>query len=212
MQTLKLQTEITADYLPNVEQQLTEIFFRRLKSKNDLRRDGFFEKKIVPVLFIFIRVACIVLLLLVGLSLLLGTSVCNSLTLNIFMLLFASLFLFVFWDRNKLEGKLNGFNERVFAWVAKKRARLMVKQAAKLAPFRAEYDFRENVLAYYRIKNGVVSLVWHRTLTGFFLVGQGFILFYKSEKQSYPYAIILHEATVELETYLKAQSCFQIAN
>lgn len=206
MQTLKFGTEITAEYLSGVEPQLTAVFFQRFKDNEALRCNGFFEKKVVPVLYFIIRALCILLLIIAALLFLGKSSICNSLVMNILVLLFACTFLFIFWDKGRLERRLTVFRERIFSWVAKKRARIMLKHAAKLAPFQAEYDFRGDVLAYYRIKDDVATFAWNRTLSGFFFAGQGFIVFFKNEKQLYPFAIILHDYTSELAEYLKAQS------
>jgi len=212
MQRMKLQADISVAYLVDVEQQLGAILLRALHREENKRRNGFFERKIVPLLYFVVKFFSAVLVMLAILLQATGVSLCNSLAFDIFIGLFGGFFLFLFWDRNRLELQLAVVRERLFSWLSKKRSRMMLRQALQLAPFTAAYELHANVLAYYRIKNDTATLVWHRTLQGFYLAGDGFILFYKTENQSHPFAIVLHACTHELSDYLKSQSLTQLAN
>lgn len=209
MQTLKLQSDITAEFLAATEEQLAAIILQRLTERTNRMRMSFFQQKVVPWLAVIIRVLCVFLLIVTLPGFFMEESFCNSLTTNFFLSAFSAGMLWLFWDLKKLDAKLNVFNERTNAWAAKKHAKMILRQVNKLAPFQAEYDFRGDLVVYYRIKNDAALFAWSRKIKGFFIVGQGFTLLYKNEKAPYPYAVLFHESD-ELANYLIAQNCPQL--
>lgn len=211
MQDMKLQCDITDDCLAEVEPQLVAIILQRLIEKDRVLRNGFVEQKILPVLFVFVKVMSALLLILMLLMMLVGTGICNSLTKNVFLSLFVGAMLFVFWDRQRLDKKLKTFRDGLLVWAANKRGRLMLKHARKLAPFTAEYDFRGDLVTYYRVKNNKANFVWYRKIAGCCLVRPQFAVLFKDTKSPQPFAIILHSSAADLAAYLETQSCPQVA-
>lgn len=210
MQTLKFQVDITADILFAVEEKLTAIIFQRLVERSKLLRTGVFQQKITPIFFWIIRILSAFLIIATLPGIFMKASVCNSPLLNFFLFIFSCVMLFVFWDRPKLDGKLMAFGDRVNLWAAKKHAYIILKQAVKLAPFQAEYDFRGDVVTYYRIKNDAATFVWSRKITGYCVVNREFTLLFKNEKHPQPSVIIFHENANEVADYLKAHACPQL--
>lgn len=212
MDSLKLSADITDDLLATAEIELRDIILYRLRVKDLLLRNGFLEQKVLPVLFVFVKVMSALLLVIALLLVALGPGLCNSLAMDIFLILFAVVILVVFWDKQKLDKRLFAFREKLLMWAAKKRAQTMLKLAKKRAPFVADYDFRGDVITYYRVKNDKANFVWHRNIKGYCVIRERFALLFSDEKHPQPFAIILHASATELAAYLKAQGCLQLAH
>jgi hypothetical protein len=113
--------------------------------------------------------------------------------------------LYWFWNHDKNTARLSTFYQPLWKWLAGRSARRILRVAARTAPFDAEYDFHGDWLAYYRSKNGKYDFAWARKISGLRRVtGSGFTLLFKKEATIYPHAIMLHEPSAELESYLDA--------
>lgn len=195
---LRLKTHISGEFLDRVETELLAILHDCLMA----HRSRFIYPKFRQFLFSLLKPLSIL-----GLSVtffLIAT--CRNLytiRLGIACGTFFAVTLALSWNKNKLAEKLDEFYRPYWKWLAKTRVKSMLRIARKMAPFDAEYDFRGDLAAYYRTTNESAKFVWVRRLKGFRLAGSCFTLFFKKEKSIYPYAIILHEASAEFESYLE---------
>jgi hypothetical protein len=129
-----------------------------------------------------------------------------------FLLFFVLVFIFVLlMERhnkkiggNYLRMKMQALVKPLNKWSARSQAERMLRAAKKAAPFDAEYEFRNGLVSYYRIKDDQANFVWSRSLKGCYLSKNYFTFFFKSQKSIYPYGVVLHDPSIKLESYLKA--------
>lgn len=211
MQRLTIKANVTREQLTIINVQLQEIMLQRFLKKNKVFQLDFYTKKIEPVLFIVIRALSVLLFIISGILMFLPQDLFDSHELDIAACLGAAAFFFIFSDRNRniFNALLAGLNAKLFTWAAKTRATTILKQAKKLAPFQAEYDFHGNSLTYYRTKDDSASQIWNIKIKGYFMVMQGFTLLFRDETKPYPYSILLC-STEELVVYLVEEGCLQL--
>jgi len=198
MKQFRLTKKVDADFLTQTEAVLYSIFRQRLLAY----RDRFNYPKIYRASFGIAKLAS-----LLGLTVSLAALTNSDVTFQsagqwLGLILFFLLSLALTWDAKRLEATRRKLFGPYWAWLAKKNAGRLLKRARKVAPFVAEYDFRGNLAVYYRTQHETSDLAWARRLSGHRIVGNGFTLFYKTEKSLQPYAIILHEPSIELDLYL----------
>ena len=80
---------------------------------------------------------------------------------------------------------------------ARRQADRCVRQARRLAPYEAEFDFRGDLLLYLRGKEGVWQLAWSRLLgkfreKGLAVQAESVTVIFKRPKSLQPAAVILH--------------------
>jgi hypothetical protein len=80
---------------------------------------------------------------------------------------------------------------------ARRQAEKCVKQARRLAPYEAEFDFRGELLLYLRGKEGVWHLAWSRMLgkfreRGLAVQSENVTVIFSKPKSLNPQVIILH--------------------
>lgn len=198
MKNIRLNTEIDSRFLAEVELELVAINVQR---SMDYRK-RVLQSKIRAFALTAIKPVCILGLVLSPYVLWTARHSANLIRHDLIIALFFLVTLILAWDIKALEIRVNNFYAPLRRWLAIKAARRYLKTAKKIAPFLAEYDFRGDLVTYYRTKNEKSAVVWNRKLHGFSLSGTGFSLFYKKEKSLYPYAIILHEFSEEFSAYL----------
>jgi hypothetical protein len=196
----QLTTHVTADFLTQVEPELAAVLLDRLT----LSGGNFYESKFAAALFLAVKLLSVFGLILSFILLAMGGAVIYSTRLDVVSIGIFSLLLFWFWDRDKRAAKMRARYRPLWSWLARRGARRMLKVAARTAPFDAEYDLRSDWLAYYRSKNGKYDFAWVRRITGLRITGSGFTLLLKKDSATYPYAIVLHDASTELEARLDA--------
>lgn len=196
----QLNTHVTADFLARVEPELVSVFVDCLTSGG--RR--FHDSKISAAMFVAVKLLSVFGLILSLILLAMGGAVFYTVRVDLAFIAIFSLMLYWFWNKDKNTAKLQAFYRPLWQWMARKRASRMLKVAIKTAPFDAEYDFRGDWAAYYRSKNGKCDFAWARRMTGLRLTGSGFTLLFKKEVTIYPYAIVLHDPSIELESHMDA--------
>lgn len=208
MNQLQLKTDISTDGLAQIEVELVSIFYECLMKY----RSRIIHHRIPRLLSAAVKPLCLLGLLLSLLGSIASGVVFTYMEFDyvfscffLIQLLFVLFFLFMlvlFWDKNKAEQRYSKIYVPYWMWLAKLRASSMLKVAKKTAPFTAEYDFRGDLAVYFRTKNEAAAFVWSRRIKGFHLAGSRFTLLFKKEKSNYPYAIILHDLSGALESYL----------
>jgi hypothetical protein len=140
---------------------------------------------------------------LLGLALSLGlpTRVILGITNKHFIVYFA-LVLPIIWIGHWSARRSSNPWPRYWRFLARIRAKALLKRAKAAVPFDAEYDFKGTTVVYYRIRTNQAEVVWHRSLQGWSVAMDGFTLLFKKETDVAPYCIILHEPSVEFNTYL----------
>ncbi|MES2048972.1 MAG: hypothetical protein V4447_11270 [Pseudomonadota bacterium] len=200
MKLLRLSTNITAEFLNQVEIELVPLIYDQLLKVRDLR-SGVFYKKIYPFLF-----ACIRPLSVFGLFLILSIYLMEEefalwhFAGAVFFLL--GLLISFYFSAQKMEVRVKKMYQPYWRWLAKRLSKRMLKNAKKIAPFTAEYDLRDNLMIYLRVKDNTPSFVWWRQISGLSCSGNGFTVFFKNHRSYYPFAIILHNAQEELTLQL----------
>jgi hypothetical protein len=201
MNQLRLATNVDADFLTKIEVELVPIIYHCLME----HRNRVIHAKIYRSLFALLKPLSLFGLATSLLILLVGGWLSDSIRFGIigalFFLLFTSLLAFS-WNTKKREQRLLSIVRPYWLWLARVEANTLLNKAKKAAPYIGEYDFRGNLAAYYRTKNENSTLIWTREILGFRLPGHCFTLLFKNAKSLHPYAIILHDLSGKLESYL----------
>jgi hypothetical protein len=197
---LQLHTHVTADFLARIEPELAAALFDRLAS----RGSRFYDSKFAAALFLAVKLLSVFGLILSLFLLAMGGAVFYSVRIDVVFIGIFSVLLFWFWNKDKSTARLRARYRPLWRRLAGRGARRMLKVAARTAPFDAEYDLRGDWLTYYRSKNGKHDFAWARRMSGLRVGGNGFTLLFKKESAAYPYMIVLHDASTELEACLDA--------
>jgi hypothetical protein len=197
---LQLNTHVTADFLARVEPELVSVFLDCLMSSSG----RFYDSKSLAALFMAVKLLSAFGLALSLYLVMMGGAIYRSVRLDLVLAAFFCLMLFWYWNKEKSVARIQARYQRVWRWLARKQARRILKVAFKTAPFDAEYDLRDDWLAYYRSKNGKYAFAWARQLSGLRVTGNGFTLFYKKKVTIHPHAIVLHDPSAALASYLNA--------
>lgn len=205
---LVLKSAIDSATIEHVERQLVAVFYGRLLAH---RARFIIPKHVVRPLSLALRwislggfVMGLVLAIFGSLS---GDELAIVLTIAAF---FALIFPLT-WNQGLI------LNWWVTPWpaywtcLAKIHTRSMLKKAKRSVPFEAEYDFRDDLVVYFRRREEHSDLVWSRHLKGLSLSCDGFTLLYKKEKAVSPYLILLHPPSSELDAYLDRQGIHPLA-
>lgn len=200
MKQFQLNTNITVDFLTQVETALVSIFHERFL----VYQDRFHYRRIQRTLLVIVKFLSLLGLVALLLTLAIDHASFKSDGEAIWLIGVFLLLLALTWAPKKLEEKRRRFFRPYWTWLSKRYAKGLLKKAKKIAPFVAEYDFRGDLATYYRTKNEKSQCVWTRKIHGYRLSGSGFTLFYKKEKSLHPYAIVLHDSAKEFELYLDA--------
>jgi hypothetical protein len=196
MKMLQLRTTITPENLSEVETQLASIICDSLLAyRNRFGRSQFYGCMLgVAVWLGWLGLALSLVLLAIAPD---G----RTRTLSVALLVVFPLLVMALRYRTR-----HRHNPRVYRpywlWLARVRAKRMLRVARKTAPFVAEYDLRGDLASYYRIKDERATLVWSRRIAGYGIRGPGFTLLFKKPTSTYPYGLILHEASSTLEAHL----------
>jgi len=197
---LLLQTQVNSDYLLALEAELVTVLLERFKASH--------ARMLSPRLYTWSMMAIKYLSIMgFGVSLLSyfqGGTFVYSVRQDIILMPVFAVFCVVFWNTNKIIQKHAAMTARSWMWIAKKRSSGMLRQARKTLPFCAEYDFRDDVVAYYRITDKASVLAWTRTIRHWRVNGQYATLLFKKKTSMYPYVMILHEPSQELMQYMDA--------
>ncbi|MGZ3241395.1 MAG: glutaredoxin family protein [Burkholderiaceae bacterium] len=195
MNQFRLNTNVTSDFLAQIEPELRSIIHARLL---DIQK-RFSYPKISRALLEIAR-----LLSLLGLAAMLWHVTANwslrSLASALGYILFFTLILVLAWNPKSLAQRRF---PQYWSWLAKRRTRGMLKRATRLAPYISDYEFRGDLATCYRTKDDKSTCAWMRRMSGCRIDSRGFTLLYKKEKSLHPYAIILHDSSMELESYLE---------
>ncbi|MFZ6760387.1 hypothetical protein ACO0K9_24555 [Undibacterium sp. Ji50W] len=195
---LLLKTPVTEEFLHALEAELVTIFLERFAAY----RDRILPPKLYAWLLSTLKYLGIFGLGLSLLSFYLGGSIVYSVRLDMILISIFSVLCVLFWDKKKIVERHTAMTARVWAWSAKKRAGNMLRKARKALPFCAEYDFRDDVVAYYRITDKASVLAWTRTIKHWRITGHYATLLFKKKTSMYPYIMILHAPSAELDSYL----------
>lgn len=188
--TVRLASTIDADVLDHVGAQLDQLFHQRLLSYK-ARFDWPIKRDLL--LRIIKWGAVLGLLASLGLSWIDGWDYRNG-SMGPFLALCFSLLIPVTWGMHRLE-----HSQRYWMRLARRRARPLLKRARKCAPFIAEYQFRGDLVVYFRTAGARTELAWSRRMRGVRITGGGFTLLFKNERAFGPYAIFLHQPAPELD-------------
>lgn len=182
---------ITPDFLQTIEPELVRLFQSRILQKINRIETSRWRKILMLVAYLVILVS-----IFVGLGLGLGLvffdqSICRSQTINVFILIIFSFLLYLFRSYKSFNRLITPDYQKSSLKTARRLANLSIKQAKIMAPYVAEYEYKNDVVSYYRIKDDVVNFAWSRKMPTIKVEGKGFILFFKKENSISPSIIIL---------------------
>ena len=149
MKNIRLNTEIDSRFLAKVELELVAINVQR---SMDYRK-RVLQSKIRAFALMAIKPLCILGLVFSAYVLWTDRHAANSIQIDLIIALFFLVTLILAWDIKALVFRVNNFYAPLKRWLAIKAARRYLKTANKIAPFLAEYDFRGDLVTYYRTKN-----------------------------------------------------------
>ncbi|MES2298946.1 MAG: hypothetical protein V4582_18010 [Pseudomonadota bacterium] len=203
IQRLQLETDISADLLAQIEDDLARTLFGWLLGfQHRVRSSPLFRRLLRLVVMPLCAAGFALSLLVIWLSW--RASEPAMLAVGVVLALVFVALAIIVWNKEKY---LDRFMPRLpgyWMWVARLRARRMLTVAKRAAPFTAEYDCRGDLACYFRVKDDGAKFIWSRKLAGYYLGGRGYTLFYKHAGAIYPNAIILHGQTGALHAYLDA--------
>ncbi len=92
----------------------------------------------------------------------------------------------------------------LYKWLARPYTRPLFRTARKRAPFTAEYEFRGDLVVYFRITGDKSEVVWHNRMYGVSCSGNGYTMLYKNSRSFKPHALFLHHPSAEFNALLEA--------
>lgn len=197
---LQLHAEVTPEFLHALENELITLVHDRLMA----HRERFLSKKLQMVSMRALKYISIFGLCMSIALFALGGFNYHGLRLEIGFIIFFALAFLLARDTRRLMEWRTKLSKPYWLWLARSNASRMLRVAKKSLPFRAEYEFRDNVVVYYRISKTGSKLAWTRTLKHWRVSGQHATLLFKKKTSLYPYILIMHEASHDLSQYLEA--------
>ncbi len=184
---IRLRKTITAEFLEQTEPQLVSLIHERLIEFRKRHLSSTIYRLAISIIKPVTILGVLASLCLIYLG--------GHLLFAIVSLTFFAIVLVLFWDKDKVEARTVAIGKRYWHWHAAVHAKRMLKVAKRTAPFNAEYDFRGDLLTYYRTTDTRSELGWARRIAGIRYGGNGFVLIYKSAKSFYPNTLILLDSS-----------------
>ena len=196
--SLCIQTRVTEESLDRVEAELVDVFYVSIQ---------LLLRRLVPEKFQQFALVTAWTVSVLGVVLALYPLITNKadvdwLAVGIFLFLYFTLLLVLSRKSQQHYKNFFVYSRPYLTWLAKPRISRLLATTKRAAPFNAKYDFRGNHVTYYRMNGERSERTWAQRIGKYRLTGDGFTLFFKRESSLYPYAIILHDPSASLESYL----------
>ena len=190
---IRFSRTVTAEFLAQTEPQLESLVYERLIE--------FQRRHLISTVYRWAISSIKPLTILGMLASLYLIYLGGQVLFAIASLTFFAFLLVLFWDRGKAEARFVAGGQRYWHWLAAVHAKRMLKVAKRSAPFSAEYDFRGDLVTYYRTTDTRSDLVWARRISGIRYGGNGIVLLYRSAKSIYPHILILLDSSEVPDSY-----------
>ncbi len=189
---MNIKSNITTDLADRAEDELFQILLKQHIAFNARWHSSPFTIKAKQILRV-IGIACCIL----------GAALCIYMKFNTqhhlgrvktedYILFFFGI-LFLFYYLPTIDITIKHWIKSRSIKNCRKLAKKCVKAARRLAPFEAEYNVRNDLITYYRNKDGNWELAWPRKLNGIAFHGQSTTLFFRKWASIQPTIVILHE-------------------
>ncbi|MBL1142774.1 MAG: hypothetical protein HND53_12160 [Proteobacteria bacterium] len=199
---MKIKSDIDSEFLDAAEQEIYQILLNQHLSYNDRWFSSPFIVRVMTLLR-YIGICLSLLGITLTIYVLWNKPVWCPLWINLnYLALTFILFLVIFYFMPSIDSSLKQWSRNYAFKNCKKIAGNCVKEARKLAPYLAEYEFKANTISYYRIKSDVSTLAWTRKLKGVAFHGKRATVFFKKWTAFIPMLIVLHEKFEPVEIIL----------
>jgi hypothetical protein len=199
---LDITNNIDSSYIDVAEKEIYEILLNQHLSYSDRWYSSFFFKKIMPILRVFGIFASIVGFTLSIFIILNKPSWCPIwINIETYALIFFLCGL-IFYFLPRCHKSVEAWSRKNAYKNCKKVAGKCVEEAKKMAPYTAKYEFKDNMIIYYRIKDDVSKLAWKRKLTGVAYHGEKATVIFRKWTSFIPKIIILNEDIDLLDSIL----------
>lgn len=179
---------ITSEFLQLVEPRIAELICSRMIARERHVENHLWYKSLNMFLYIIMLFVLFGGLILGAYSTFFDQSMCRSLWLSLVLMLICLILLYGFRSLRRFNSWMLPINHTK---LSKKLAHRLLKTAKKIVPYVAEYEFKNDLVTYYRIKNNSAVLAWSRKLPAVKVEGEGFILYFGKEHYAHPQVIIL---------------------